>query len=116
MGLQNPDFNRITTNTDTVLIAAPGAGKRIHLWSVTVDVEVAGTTSLLRLENGIGGDVIASLDTSDNNNRISRAWHTGKDSSSARGLALSENTAFAAETTGSAAATLNITVVYEIMG
>lgn len=117
MGIQNPANSRITTNTDTEVIAAPGAGKRIVLLSLTIDVETAGSSSKARIEDGAGGDIIGTLDTSDDNNRLDRVWHAdGRSGLSAEGRPMSENTALNVETTGSGAATIVVNVVYLILG
>ena len=116
MGMQNPANARITTNADTELIAAPGLGRRINIWSYTVDVEVAGTASLLRLENGAGGNVLGTLDTADDNNKLDRAYHASDNSAPARGYPLNENAALNIETSGSGAAVVIVNVIYEILG
>ena len=96
-----PFSARITTDTDTELFAAPSsnAGKpeRINLRSFTMDVEVAAASAVVRLENGAAsGDIIATIDAADDNNRVDRAFHVNRGS---RGLPLSENTALSAEST-----------------
>ncbi len=104
---------RFSTNTDTSLFAAPGNRERINIRWITIDVEVGNTTALVRLEDGVGGDVIATLDTSDDNNRLERVYHVKAPS---KGKQLSLNTALNAETTGGAAATLVINGEVEVTG
>jgi hypothetical protein len=109
----NQANSRITTNTDTAVVAAPGAGERVNVRWITIDVEGAGTGSLARVENGAGGDVVLTLDTSDDNNRVERVYHVKPPS---RGYQLDENTALNVETTGSVAATIVVNVEYEVTG
>jgi len=108
--------SRITTDTDTTVIAAPSsnAGKpeRINIRSITVDVETAGSGSKLRLEDGVGGNVLATLDTGDDNNRLERVYHTDPPF---KGYPLSTNTALNAETTSSTGVVV-INVEYEVTG
>ena len=42
----------ISSNTDTSVIAAPGAGQRIVVLWWSIDVSAAGAGSLLRIEDG----------------------------------------------------------------
>ncbi len=96
----HPIYARVTSATDTELYAAPGARQRVHLRWVTVDVEVAWSANdLARLEAGVGGEVIATLDAGDNNNRIERSYHVNKGS---RGRPLPVNTALNLESNGTA--------------
>lgn len=99
--------SRITTNTDTTVIAAPGGGQQIHVKWVTIDVEVEGNASLVRLEDGAGGNVLVALETTDGTAPVDR-WYDGI------GLVLSENTLLNAETTGTGAATIVINVGYKV--
>ena len=99
--------SRITTNTDTTVIAAPGANQQIHVKWITIDVEVEGTASLVRIEDGAGGNVLAAFETTDGTASLDR-WYDGI------GLVLSSNTLLNAETTGTGAATIVINVGYEV--
>lgn len=111
-GLYTTAGAAITTNTDTEVIAAPGAGKRIYLIHVAVNVSVAGNASLVRLEEGAGGATIAAGSTAALGTALERAFTSGR--LDYPGYALPENTALNAETTGTAAATLNVAVVYQV--
>lgn len=99
---------RISTNTDTDVVTAPsGAGEAVEISELLITVEVAGTTGLLRLEDGAGGAVIASLRDADG--QVSHHW--GKQ----HPKRLTAATALNAETTGTAAATFNVTVTYRVI-
>ena len=102
---------RITTNADTTIVAALGAGNAIQVLWMTVHVEVAGTSSLLRIEDGVGGNILATLDTGDDNNRLSIVYPVFGDAG-AFGYELTENTVLNAETTGTGAATIVVNVGY----
>ena len=106
-----PVYARITTNADTELFAAPGARERINIRWITVDVESSGTGSLLRVEVGVGGNIVTTLDTADDNNRLERVYHIMAPS---KGYALALNTALNAETTGSGAATIVVNGEVEV--
>ncbi len=84
----------ITTDTDTALVAAPGAGQRINVRWITIDVQVANASGLILIEDGVGGDVIATVDAADDNNRIERVFHV---EGASRGRQLTENTALNAQ-------------------
>jgi len=111
----NAFASRITTNTDTELVAAPGANSTIRLITIKIMVEAAQAGGLIRIEDGVGGDVIAvmpcDVDTvhldlwfTDGNRRI-------------RGYPLTANTKLNAETTADAdAATVVVSGLYEITG
>ena len=99
--------SRITTNTDTTVIEAPGANQQIHVKWITIDLEVEGNASLVRIEDGAGGNVLAAFETTDGTASLDR-WYDGI------GLVLSSNTLLNAETTGTGAATIVINVGYEV--
>ncbi len=116
MALGIHQFNAvITTDTDTTLFAAPGNRERINIRWITVDVQVGGTaTALARIEDAAGGNIVATLDTSDDNNRLERVYHVKAPS---KGYQLSVNTALNAESTSnSSAATLVINGEVEVTG
>lgn len=111
-GLYSVASAAITTNTDTEIIAAPGEGKRIYIIHAAVNVSVVGTSSLVRLESGAGGATIAAGDTTTLGTALERTFAAGR--KDYPGYAMAENTALSAETTGTGAATLNVTVIYEV--
>lgn len=104
----------ISSNTDTAIVAAPGAGQRIHVYWVTFTVSVAGTSSRLRLEDGVGGNVLARMATATADAILNLNYTTGF--RTWPGRALAENTALNVNTSGSAAATINYEVCYEVKG
>lgn len=53
----------ITTNTDTAVTNTPGAGERIYLLQLKLNVSAAGTTSRLIVQDGASGPVIARMAT-----------------------------------------------------
>jgi hypothetical protein len=103
----------ISSNTDTSLIAAPGSGQRIVVLWWSIDVAVAGTGSLLRLEDGAGGDTLLRKGGATVNERTYE-WYA-MDGMAIHGLQLSDNTALSAETsTSDGTATWVINVAYEV--
>lgn len=102
----------ISTNADTAIIAAPGNGERIHVLWMTFTVSVAGTTSRLRVENGVGGNVLGRMATTTADAMLNVNYGTAfRDFP---GRALSENTALNVNTSGGAAATVDYEVGYEV--
>jgi hypothetical protein len=102
----------ISSNTDTAVIAAPGTGERIYILWLTIDVSVAGTTSRLRVEDGVGGGVIGRLATTTADAILGINYATGfRDWP---GRPLTENTALNINTSGGAAATVNYDIGYEV--
>ena len=103
----------ISSNTDTSLIAAPGSGQRIVVLWWSIDVAVAGTGSLLRLEDGAGGDTLLRKGGATVNERTYE-WYA-MDGMAIHGLQHSDNTALSAETsTSDGTATWVINVAYEV--
>ena len=103
----------ISSNTDTSLIAAPGSGQRIVVLWWSIDVAVAGTGSLLRLEDGAGGDTLLRKGGATVNERTYE-WYA-MDGMAIHGLQRSDNTALSAETsTSDGTATWVINVAYEV--
>ena len=103
----------ISSNTDTSLIAAPGSGQRIVVLWWSIDVAVAGTGSLLRLEDGAGGDTLLRKGGATVNDRTYE-WYA-MDGMAIHGLQLSDNTALSAETsTSDGTATWVINGAYEV--
>jgi len=103
----------ISSNTNTSVIAAPGNGQRIVVLWWSIDVAVAGTGSLLRLEDGSGGNTLLRKSGATLNDRTFE-WFA-MDGMAVHGLQLSENTALNAETsTSDGTATLVINVAYEL--
>ena len=106
-------YSKISSNTDTSLIAAPGAGQRIVVLWWAVDVEAAGAGSTLRIEDGAGGNTLLRKTCATLNERTFD-WFA-MDGLAIHGLQLTENTALNAETsTSSGTATVCINVAYEI--
>tara|TARA_R110002020_G_scaffold226485_3_gene436905 strand:+ start:158 stop:505 length:348 start_codon:yes stop_codon:yes gene_type:complete len=106
-------YARITSNTDTTLVAAPGAGQRIVVLWWSVDVEALGAGSTLRIEDGVGGNTLLRKTCATLNDRTFD-WYA-MDGLAIHGLQLSDNTALNAETsTSDATATICINVGYEI--
>jgi hypothetical protein len=104
----------ISTNTDTAVIAAPGAGQRIYILWMTVTVEAAGTSSRLRVEDGTGGGVVARMATA-TADALLNINYSGHDRETS-GRSLSVNTALNFNTSGTAAATLNYDIAYMVRG
>jgi hypothetical protein len=103
----------ITSNTDTSLVAAPGNGQRIIVLWWSIDVAAAGAGSLLRIEDGAGGNTLLRKGPATLNDRTFE-WFA-MDGLAVHGVQLSENTALNAETTTSdGTATWIITVGYEV--
>ena len=103
----------ISSNADTSLVAAPGSGQRIVVLWWSIDVAVAGTGSLLRLEDGAGGDTLLRKGGATVNDRTFE-WYA-MDGMAIHGLQLSDNTALNAETsTSDGTATWVINVAYEV--
>lgn len=102
----------ISTNTDTSLVAAPGVGERIHVLWLTITTSVAGTTSRVLVEDGVGGAVIARFPTVTADAMLNINYSTGL--RQFPGKPLSENTALNVETSGGVAATINYEVGYEV--
>ena len=110
---QSQTQSSISSNTDTSLIAAPGSGQRIVVLWWSIDVAVAGTGSLLRLEDGAGGDTLLRKGGATVNERTYE-WYA-MDGMAIHGLQLSDNTALSAETsTSDGTATWVINVAYEV--
>ena len=103
----------ISSNTNTSVIAAPGNGQRIVVLWWSIDVAAAGAGSLLRLEDGSGGDTLLRKGGATLNDRTFE-WYA-MDGMAVHGLQLSENTALNAETsTSDGTATWVINVAYEV--
>ena len=103
----------ITSNTDTSLVAAPGNGQRIIVLWWSIDVSAAGAGSLLRIEDGAGGNTLLRKGPATLNDRTFE-WFA-MDGMAIHGLELNENTALNAETsTSDGTATLVINVAYEV--
>ena len=104
----------ITTNTDTAVAAAPGAGQAIHVIWIGISVLTGGTGSRLIVEDGAGGNVLARMATTSADAELFRNYATGI--RLLPGRQLSDNTALNIETTGSGAASVEVDVVYEVKG
>jgi hypothetical protein len=104
----------ISTNTDTAIIAAPGERQRIYVQWITFSVSVAGTSSRLRVEDGVGGGVIARMATATADALLNINYTTAD--RRVPGNFLSENTALNVNTSGTGAATVNYEVCYEVKG
>ena len=103
----------ISSNTDTLVIAAPGAGQRIGILWLSIDVSAAGAGSLLRIEDGAGGTSLLRKSGATVNDRTFE-WYA-MDGMAIHGVQLSENTALNAETsTSSGTASYVINVGYEV--
>jgi hypothetical protein len=102
----------ISTNTDTAVIAAPGAGEQIYLHYISVSVSVAGTSSRLVAEKGANGTALFRMATATADGFADANYSTGR--KNFPGLALGVNTALNIETSGTAAATVEVTVIYEV--
>ena len=103
----------ISSNTDTSVIAAPGAGQRIVILWLSIDVSAAGAGSLLRIEDGAGGTSLLRKSGATVNDRTFE-WYA-MDGMAIHGVQLSENTALNAETTtSSGTASYAINVGYEV--
>lgn len=102
----------ISTNTNTAIIAAPGAGQHIDILWMTFAVSVAGTTSRLRVENGQGGAVLARMATVTADNLLNVRYATGVPARI--GNQLDDNTALNVNTSGGGAATIDYEVGYRV--
>lgn len=112
------DTFQISTNADTAIIPAPsttsvGAPERIYVLFIGVSVSVAGTTSRVRIENGVGGDVIFRMSTVTADAMASRDFGADRRKGTA-GYQLDQSTALNVNTSGGAAATIDVTVVWEV--
>ena len=104
----------ISANADTSVIAAPGAFQRIYVIYMTFTVSVGGTTSRLRVEDGVGGAVFARMATVTADNLLSVNYSTAFRDQPGRHLP--ENTAMNVNTSGAAAATVDYDILYEVKG
>ena len=102
----------ISTNADTAVVAAPGAGQHLEILWITLTTSVAGTTSRLRVENGAGGGVIARMATVTADALLNLNYATGL--RERIGNQLDTNTALNINTSGGAAATVNYEVGYRV--
>lgn len=107
------DTFQISTNADTAIIAAPGNGDRIYVVFIGITVSVAGTTSRVRIENGVGGDVILRAATTAADSQVAQNY-TLSGMLGYPGYALAENTALNVNTSGGAAATIDVQVIWEV--
>ena len=103
----------ISSNTNTSVIAAPGSDQRIVVLWWSIDVAAAGAGSLLRLEDGSGGDTLLRKSGATLNDRTFE-WYA-MEGLAIHGRQLSKNTALNAETsTSDGTATWVINVAYEV--
>lgn len=105
----------ISTNADTAVIAAPGNARKIYVYWIVICVNVAGTTSRFRAENGVAGSVLARLNTTTADTMLQVFYNNGLEKNWP-GSPLSDNTALNFNTSGGAAATIDYEVAYEIKG
>lgn len=102
---------RITTSTDTAVVAAPGAGVRLIVVAMFIDVEAVQSGALLRVEDGVGGTVLQVVD---GNSLTDHDRHF--EANGTFGYPLTANTALNVETTGATPATFNVLVAYRVDG
>ena len=104
----------VTSNTDTTLGAAPGAGQTIHVVWFTITVSAAGTTSRAVVTDGAAGNVLGRLATATADAILNINYSAGHRDNVGRPLTV--NTALVLTTSGAAAATVNYDVCYEVRG
>lgn len=107
----------ISANADTTLVAAPttsgfGAPERIYVQYLKIEVSVAGTTSRAYVSDGVSGAVLMRAATT-SADAIVESYYA-MESRNYPGWALSEATLLNVNTTGGAAATIEVTVIYEV--
>lgn len=106
----------ISSNTTTT-IATPDTtntpNAKIYVWWVGVDVSVAGTTSTAKVQSNGGGVIVASNATTAVGHLETFSSFPFKDYA---GIELPVGKALEVVTAGGAAATLTVTVVYEVRG
>lgn len=105
------DTFQISTNTDTALVT-PGAGERIYVYYLGVSVSAVGTTSRCVVENGVNGDAIFRMNTTAADSMAEKNFATAR--KDYPGYALSPGTVLNIETTGAAAATIDVQVTWEV--
>jgi hypothetical protein len=104
----------ITSDTDTAVIAAPGAGQQIYIIWLAARVKTAGASGRLVFEMGSGGTAFASMSTATADTEMFHNYATGV--RYFPGLPIGNNVALNAETSGGNAADVDITVCYEVKG
>lgn len=103
----------ISSNTDTA-IYTPTADETVHVLWMTLSVSAAGTTSRLRVEDAVGGAVLARLNTSTADAILNINYATTK--VAIPGRRLTKGNALNINTSGSAAATVNYDCLIEVKG
>lgn len=93
---------------DTTLFAAPGAGQTAYVQWVLITVTTPQASSVITLENGVGGDALIRVNTTSSDDPTHYVDFRGGKGSD--GLQLSANTALNAEVSGATG------VVAEISG
>lgn len=58
--LQRTTTAKITTNTDTTVCAAPGAGEIRRIRAICIGVSLIGVTADIQFEDGLNGSVVYS--------------------------------------------------------
>lgn len=108
------DTFQISTNTDTLVIPAPSASpmEAVYVFFVGISVSAAGTTSRVKVENGAGGDVIFRMATTGADTYNSTNFATGLSAYS--GYRLADATGLNVNTSGAAAATIDVQVIWEV--
>lgn len=107
----------ISTNTDTVVIAAPGTSsisQQIQILWITLTVSVGGTTSRLIVQAGTGGATILRMSTLVADALLHVKYTT--QNMNPPGNTIGVNTALSINTTGGAAATVDYEVCYRLVG
>ena len=95
----------ITTNTDTTIVPAPGAGELRKIKALLIGVSVIGTTAAIAFEDGVNGDVLFS--------HLAVAGGISVVFPDDAPLLLTAGALLNAATTGGGAATWHITAIYE---
>lgn len=94
----------ITTDTDTTLVAAPGAGERTRINAIIVGISDEGTAAAILFENAANGPILFSM----------LAAQGPRVFTFPRPLVLAEGAVLNAATSG--AATWHITVIHDERG
>lgn len=117
-GLQIARGN-ITTNTDTAVVTpstvVPSGGERVYIYWITITVKTAGTASRVRVENGVGGSVLARMSTVTADALLNLNYTTG-DMKNWKANALSAAAVLNINTSGTGAADIDYEVGYEVRG
>lgn len=101
----------LAANADTAVVT-PAADETVYVYWITAMVSVAGTTSRVRVENGVGGGKIFRMATVTADTSLQQFYDGGNNNW--RGDALSPGAVLNINTSGGAAATVDMEICYEV--